>query len=54
MDFLIARLMPWGPVFFGGLVFGPMWAAALGASLPLMIVVGLIWGLVAKQRGRWL
>jgi hypothetical protein len=54
MDTLISKLMPWGPVFFGGLVFAPMWSAALGLNLPLMIVIGLCWGFIAKQRGRWL
>lgn len=36
------RLMPWGPVFFGVLIFAPMWAAAMDAthlSLPIDITV---------------
>ena len=29
---LIEKLMPWGPVFFGLLIFAPMWAAVLEAA----------------------
>jgi hypothetical protein len=54
MQTLIDRLMPWGPVFFGALVFAPMWSAALDLSLPLMLAIGLCWGYIAKLRGRWL
>lgn len=54
MKTLIATLVPWGPVFFGGLIFAPMWSAALGVSLPITMAVGIVWGFVAKQRGRWL
>jgi hypothetical protein len=54
MDALINRLMPWGPVFFGGLVFAPMWSAALNVNLPIMIAIGISWGYLAKVRGRWL
>jgi hypothetical protein len=56
--------MPWGPVFFGVLIFAPMWAAAMDAthlSLPIDIpniaftlLLGFCWGCVAKARGRWL
>jgi hypothetical protein len=53
MQNVIERVMPWGPVFFGGLVFAPMWSAALGINLPAMIALGLVWGYVAKVRGRW-
>ena len=57
-------LMPWGPVFFGVLLFAPMAAAVLDKmafpaiagfpSLYLALPVGLIWGFVAKIRGQWL
>ncbi len=53
MQNVIERVMPWGPVFFGGLVFAPMWSAALDINLPAMIALGLVWGYVAKVRGRW-
>lgn len=63
MSFL-EKLMPWGPVFFGVLIFAPMWAAAMDAthlSLPIDIpniaftlLLGFCWGCVAKARGRWL
>jgi hypothetical protein len=56
--------MPFGPVFFGVLIFAPMWAAAMTAlslelpfglpNIGLTIVVGICWGLYAKQRGSWL
>lgn len=54
MKTIIARLVPWGPIFFGGLIFSQMWSAALGISLPLSMAVGLVWGFVAMKRGRWL
>jgi hypothetical protein len=54
MDALIDKFMPWGPVFFGVLVFAPMWSAALDVSLPVMLAIGLCWGYIAKLRGRWL
>lgn len=50
---LIEALMPWGPVFFGLLILAPMWAAATGLSLPLLMALGGAWGLLAKIRGRW-
>ncbi len=53
MDTLIKTLMPWGPVFFGVFIFGPMWSAALGLNLPLVMVIGGVWGYVAKVRGTW-
>lgn len=54
MQNVIQKLVAWGPVFFGVLIFSQMWSAALGVSLPLTMAVGLIWGLVTMQRGRWL
>jgi hypothetical protein len=64
MFVIIEKLMPWGPVFFGVLVFAPMWSAVLDATavvlpagapnLALTLVVGLTWGFIAKARGRWL
>ena len=61
---LIEKLMPWGPVFFGLLIFAPMWAAVLEAAgltvilgvpnIGLTLAVGFLWGLLAKSRGRWL
>ncbi|MEH6636331.1 MAG: hypothetical protein V7700_12465 [Halioglobus sp.] len=61
---LLEKLMPWGPVFFGVLIFAPMWSAAIDAaavtlpyglpSLTVTLVVGLLWGITAKIRGRWL
>lgn len=54
MKMLIQKLMPWGPVFFGGLIFAPMWSAALGIGLPITMAIGLLWGFIAMQRGRWL
>ena len=54
MKILIEALVPWGPVFFGGLIFAPMWTAALGIGLPITMTIGVIWGLIAKYRGRWL
>ena len=54
MKMLIQKLMPWGPVFFGGLIFAPMWSAALGIGLPITMATGLLWGFIAMQRGRWL
>ena len=53
MDTLIKTLMPWGPVFFGVFIFGPMWSAALGLNLPLVMLVGGVWGYIAKVRGTW-
>ena len=64
MKNLLDFLMPWGPVFFGLLLFAPMLAAVLDntsfpvaagiPSLYLTLPLGAIWGLVAKQRGQWL
>ncbi|MFT4823811.1 MAG: hypothetical protein ACI9DH_001183 [Halioglobus sp.] len=54
MKILLEKLVPWGPVFFGGLIFAPMWSAALNINLPILMVVGLIWGYIAMARGRWL
>lgn len=64
MFVIIEKLMPWGPVFFGVLIFAPMWAALMDASgvilpsgtpnLALTLVVGITWGFIAKTRGRWL
>ncbi len=64
MKNLLETLMPWGPVFFGLLLFAPMLAAVLDTvsfsaamgipSLYLTLPLGAIWGLVAKQRGQWL
>jgi hypothetical protein len=54
MKTMIEKLVPWGPVFFGGLIFSQMLSAATGLSLPLTMAVGLVWGFVAMKRGRWL
>lgn len=64
MKKLLESLLPWGPVFFGILLFAPMLAAVLDEmafpassgfpSLYVTIPLGLIWGLVAKSRGQWL
>jgi hypothetical protein len=64
MKNLLEILMPWGPVFFGILLFAPMLAAVLDKtsfsaaagipSLYLTLPLGAIWGLIAKQRGQWL
>ena len=54
MTSLLEKLLPWGPVLFGGLIFAPMWSAALDIRLPIMMAIGLVWGFVAMQRGRWL
>ena len=54
MKIIIEKLVPWGPVLFGGLVFSQMWSAALGISLPICMAIGLVWGFIAMQRGRWL
>jgi len=54
MKSVIEKLMPWGPVFFGGLIFSPMWSAATGVSLTVTVAVGLVWGFIAMRRGRWL
>lgn len=54
MQKLLETAMPWGPVFFGALIFAPMWSAALGANLALMMALGAAWGYAAKVRGRWL
>ena len=64
MKNLLDFLMPWGPVFFGLLLFAPMLAAVLDntsfpeaagiPSLYLTLPLGAVWGLVAKQRGQWL
>ena len=54
MKTVIEKLLPWGPVFFGGLIFSQMWSAALGISLPITMAVGLVWGYIAMRRGRWL
>ena len=64
MKKLLEILLPWGPVFFGILLFAPMLAAVLDKitfpvsagfpSLYLAVPLGLIWGFVAKARGRWL
>jgi len=51
---IIEKLMSWGPVFFGVLIFAPMWSAATGTSLPLMLAIGAGWGYLAKVRGRWI
>lgn len=60
----LKQIVDWGPVFFGLLIFGPMWAAVLDAAqlaLPLgvsnlaaMMILGLLWGALARWRGRWL
>jgi len=54
MDKLLSKVMPWGPVFFGALIFAPMWSAALDTNLAVMVFVGLVWGWIAKVQGRWL
>lgn len=64
MENLLKFLMPWGPVFFGLLLFAPILAAVLDEtsfsavvgipSLYLTLPLGAIWGLVAKRRGLWL
>ena len=54
MKSFVEKLVPWGPVFFGGLIFSQMWSAALGVSQPITVAVGLVWGFVAMKRGRWL
>jgi hypothetical protein len=54
MKALIEKLVPWGPVFFGALVFSQMWSAALNISLPVTMAIGLAWGFIAMRRGRWL
>jgi hypothetical protein len=61
---LLEILLPWGPVFFGILLFAPMLAAVLDKiafpasagfpSLYIAIPLGLVWGIVAKTRGQWL
>lgn len=61
---LLKSLLPWGPVLFGVVLFAPMAAAVMDRlefpatvgfpSLYLALPVGLIWGLVAKVRGRWI
>lgn len=60
----LTKLLSWGPAFFGVFLFGPMWAAALdaaGITLPFGVPnlygamgIGLILGVLAKLRGRWL
>lgn len=64
MKKLIEFLLPWGPVFFGILLFAPMLASVMDEmafpatagfpSLYLALPLGFIWGLVAKARGQWL
>ncbi|WP_279244451.1 hypothetical protein [Candidatus Litorirhabdus singularis] len=54
MQDMIGKLLTWGPVFFGLLIFSQMWSAALGISLPLTMAIGLVWGFIAMKRGRWL
>jgi len=54
MKILVEKLVPWGPVFFGGLIFAPMWSAGLNLSLPVTMAIGLTWGFIAMHRGRWL
>ena len=64
MKKLLEILLPWGPVFFGILLFAPMLAAVLDKiafpvsagfpSLYLAVPLGVIWGFCAKARGRWL
>ncbi len=54
----------WGPVFFGVLIFAPVLAAVLENAgihqvvgttpLAATMVLGLLWGFIAKTRGRWL
>lgn len=61
---LLSKLLPWGPVFFGALIFAPVLAAMLESTgreqlfgqpiLLVTLVIGLVWGTVAKLRGRWL
>lgn len=61
---LVEKILPWGPLAFGILIFAPMWAAALDAlgvappygvtNLALTLVIGIGWGIIAKQRGQWL
>jgi len=60
----LEKLMPYGPVFFGVLIFAPMWAAVLDAAgltafsglpnIALTMALGFCWGCLAKSRGRWL
>jgi len=64
MGKLLNTLLPWGPVFFGVLVFAPIAAAVMDKtafstmagfpSLYLAIPIGFVLGVVAKRRGRWL
>jgi len=64
MKKLLEFLLPWGPVFFGSMLFAPMFASVMDSmafpaaagfpSLYLAIPLGVVWGLVAKVRGQWL
>ena len=61
---LLQKLVDWGPVFFGVLIFAPMWSAAMAATgltipgglsnLVVLMIVGGTWGAIAKWRRRWL
>lgn len=61
---MLERIVPWGPAFFGVLIFAPVVAAVLDANslgpvggipnLYFTALLGLTWGIVAKLRGRWL
>lgn len=64
MATVLERLVPWGPAFFGVLIFAPVTTAVMDAggiatvagvpAFYLALAVGLAWGVVAKIRGRWL
>ena len=61
MKKLLEILLPWGPVFFGILLFAPHACGSIGQnrvsgvsgipSLYLAVPLGLIWGFVAKKPG---
>jgi hypothetical protein len=60
----LSKLLPWGPVFFGALIFAPVLATVLESLgtyqlfgqpvLAATLILGITWGVIAKQRGRWL
>jgi len=61
---LLKAIFPWGPVLFGIGFLAPLIAAIMtnmGVTSPLGLteiqtglIIGSIWGLVAKFGGRWI
>ncbi len=61
---MLTKILALGPIAFGALFAGPIWAAVMDAAglsmpmglptLPTACAIGFAWGCLAVMRGRWL